>query len=127
MRNNEIFSRGSRDCLDVDLIHRGSNRDGDGPCRKERLGHGCQSWTNEIYVTNQANVTVIDGASNTATTVPAGKNPRAVELDPATNKVYVANFADNTVTVIDGASNMPATIGAGTSPNAIAVNSVTKL
>jgi len=36
--------------------------------------------------------------------VPAGAGPLGVGVNPATNKVYVSNFNDNTVTVIDGLS-----------------------
>ena len=48
--------------------------------------------TNKIYVANDgsSNVTVIDGATNSTTTVAAG-NPYAVAVNPVTNKIYVAN------------------------------------
>ena len=59
------------------------------------------------------NVTVIDGATNATTTVAAG-SPRAVAVNPVTNKIYVANQNSNNVTVIDGATNATATVAAGT-------------
>lgn len=31
-----------------------------------------------------------------------GDSPNAVSVNPSTNTLYVANFADNTVSVIDG-------------------------
>ena len=37
-------------------------------------------------------MTVIDGATNDTTTVPAGDFPYAVAVNPFTNKVYVANL-----------------------------------
>ena len=46
------------------------------------------------------NVTVIDGATNTTTTVVAGTDPLAVAVNPVTNKIYVANDVSNDVTVI---------------------------
>jgi len=57
--------------------------------------------TNKIYVAG-GNVTVIDGATNDTTLVPAGADPRVVALNPVTNKIYVANIGSDNVTVIDG-------------------------
>ena len=74
--------------------------------------------TNKIYVANygSANVTVIDGATNTTTTVAAGTTPCAVAVNPVTNKIYVANHGSDNVTVIDGATNGTATVAAGSIP-----------
>ena len=74
----------------------------------------------------ERHVTVIDGATNATTLVEAGCDPRAVAVNPVTNKIYVANFCDNNVRVIDGATNatnsvMPQAAG----PVAVAVNPVT--
>ena len=93
-------------------------------------GSPCQvavnSQSNKIYVTNSSNqsVTVIDGATNAATTVSVGSQPCALAVDSTSNKVYVAN-GDATVTVIDGASNNTATVTLAANPTHIAVNSVT--
>jgi DNA-binding beta-propeller fold protein YncE len=48
---------------------------------------------------------VINGATNAAQTLsdPNAKNPSAVAVNSATNKIYVANWSSNNVTVIDGA------------------------
>jgi YVTN family beta-propeller protein len=77
--------------------------------------------TNKIYVANQnsANVTVIDGATNSTTTVNAGTNPVSVAVNPVTNKIYVANNASGNVTVIDGATNSTTTVSVGTSENPV--------
>ena len=50
--------------------------------------------TNKIYVANENsnNVTVIDGATNTTTTVAVGTFPIAVAVNPVTNQIYVANL-----------------------------------
>jgi YVTN family beta-propeller protein len=86
--------------------------------------------TNKIYVannlygssTNPGNLTVIDGGSNSTTTVtdPNAMWPFSVAVNSATNKVYVANLGEGTnhgnVTVIDGATNSIATV---TDPNAV--------
>lgn len=96
--------------------------------------------TNKIYVGGQnGNVTVIDGATNSATTVTDpnanGLNSSSIAVNPVTNKIYVANnsigvpFSTNqgNVTVIDGATNAITTV---TDPNAftpvaVAVNPIT--
>ena len=58
-------------------------------------------------------MTVIDGATNATTTVPAGQAPIAVAVNPVTNKIYVANTGSDNVTVIDGATNATTTVAAG--------------
>jgi len=70
-------------------------------------------------------VTVIDGATNETTNIPVKMEPRAVVVNPVTNKAYVANNASDSVTVIDGATNSTTTLGVGNGPNAVAVNPVT--
>jgi YVTN family beta-propeller protein len=67
--------------------------------------------TNFVYVANEGNsstvgnVTVIDGQTNSVTTITdsTAKTPGAVAVNSVTNKVYVANSGSNNVTVIDGA------------------------
>ena len=94
--------------------------------------------TNKIYVANylSANVTVIDGTTNSATTVQAALHPVAVAVNEATNKIYVANVGfggpfgngdRGSVTVIDGATNLTATVvdPNANGPRAVAVNSAT--
>ena len=84
--------------------------------------------TNKVYVVNRTDgtVSVIDGASNGATTVKVGNNPKALAVNPVTNKVYVVNSGDDTISVIDGASNNDTTLPLRIkTPIAIAVNTVT--
>jgi YVTN family beta-propeller protein len=55
------------------------------------------------YVThsNDNLTSVIDGVTNTViTTIQVGSGPTAVAVNPQTNKVFVANFNDDTVSVI---------------------------
>jgi len=100
--------------------------------------------TSKVYVlnnnidrpgSNPGNITVIDGATNSTTTLtdPNAITPFAVAVNLQTNKIYVANEGGypgpnhGNVTVIDGATNSTATI---TDPNAlapqgVAVNTVT--
>jgi hypothetical protein len=49
-------------------------------------------------------MTVIDGATNSTTTVNVGMDPRTVAVNLVTNKIYIVNLIGNNVTVIDGAS-----------------------
>jgi YVTN family beta-propeller protein len=58
-------------------------------------------------------------------TVATGSLPNSVQVNPATNKIYVANVFSNDVTVIDGATNSTTTVAAGTNPEAVAVNPAT--
>jgi YVTN family beta-propeller protein len=70
--------------------------------------------TNRIYVANflSSNVTVIDGATNAATTVtdPNASGPYDVAVNPVTNMIYAPNFDSSNVTVIDGATNATTTV-----------------
>jgi YVTN family beta-propeller protein len=59
------------------------------------------------------------------TNLPAGNNPYALAVNPATNRIYIANSASNNVTVIDGTTNATTTVSVGTAPAAVAVNPVT--
>ncbi|HYL86635.1 MAG TPA: hypothetical protein VE263_20590 [Candidatus Angelobacter sp.] len=106
--------------------------------------------TNKIFVANcippsggiggsgtPGTVTVIDGATDSTTTIPAGICPTAVAVNSVTNKIYVANFgrssitcgscSTGSITVIDGATNTGVTITDpnAKSPHAVAVNSAT--
>ena len=97
------------------------------PFNTAPLSIAANAATNKIYIPNSSSndVTVIDGVTNTSTTVAAGSAPVAVEVNPVTNKIYVADNGDNTVTVIDGATNSTITVASGSAPTAVAVNPVT--
>ncbi|HWW23083.1 MAG TPA: Ig-like domain repeat protein [Edaphobacter sp.] len=58
-------------------------------------------------------------------TVGVGAAPFSVVVNPATNKIYVANYNGNNVTVINGLTNATSTVTTGNAPNAFAVNVVT--
>ncbi len=88
--------------------------------------------TNKIYAANggSGTVTVINGATNSTTTVTTGGIPAAVAINPVSNKIYVANCGvctggSNIVTVIDGATNAATAVSAGIDPWDVAVNPVT--
>jgi YVTN family beta-propeller protein len=65
--------------------------------------------TNKIYVGDLTGntVAVIDGATNTVTTVTVGSAPVDIAVNTVTNKIYVANNGSANVTVIDGARTPP--------------------
>jgi probable HAF family extracellular repeat protein len=73
--------------------------------------------TNKVYVEAAGGVVVIDGATQTATTLqntgPAGNYPNTIGVNEATNKIYVATLVD--VLVIDGVTNAVTLVD----PNAI--------
>jgi YVTN family beta-propeller protein len=61
-------------------------------------------------------------------TIPGGISPGTVDVNPATNRIYVLNEGDQpaTVSVIDGATNaVVASVPVGMEPVALAVNSQT--
>jgi YVTN family beta-propeller protein len=98
------------------------------PAGSAPLTVAMNSISNKLYAANELsnNVTVVDGATNTATTVPVGMQPLAIAVNHTTNMVYVANGADGTVTVIDaGSNNTTSTVGVGTFPQQLAINPVT--
>ena len=51
-------------------------------------------------ITGSNNVTVIDGSTNSTTTVAAGTQPQAVAVNPVTNRIYAANWGSANVTAI---------------------------
>src|SRR5262249_23100400 len=96
--------------------------------------------TNKIYVAGRATstikqvtfcnvtsvVTVIDGATNSTTTLPVGICPSAIAVNPVTNKIYVVNEYSYTVTVIDGATQtVTTTVSVGALPQSLAINGAT--
>jgi len=59
------------------------------------------------------------------TTIPVGASPIDILWTPATNKLYVANSADNSVTIINGATNQViSTVQVGEYPAFLAWNAV---
>jgi YVTN family beta-propeller protein len=94
--------------------------------------------TNKIFVANNDNnsagiVTLIDGASNSITSVPVGSWPYDVAVNPVTNKIYVTSFgpiafeAQTSVSVIDGTTDKTTVVmdPSAVDPIAVAVNSST--
>ena len=62
-------------------------------------------------------------ATAASPTISVGNSPYGVAVNPSTNTVYVANYADNSVSVINGSTNtVTATVSVGSIPSAVAVN-----
>jgi YVTN family beta-propeller protein len=76
-------------------------------------------------------VSVINGANNTVTAnVSTGTYPYAIDINPATNTIYVGNFSSNYVTVINGATNATSNItvgGTGVGSIGVNVNRITNM
>ena len=75
-------------------------------------------------------MSVISGQTSTvATTVPVGKVPQGVAVNPRTNTIYVANSQDSTVSVINGRTNTVVTTVPvdGGVPVGVAVNPRTRM
>ena len=114
------------------------------PAGLNPVGVAVNEATNKIYVANRGDcsplgkcqsrgsVTVIDGTTNSTTTVVDvnANGPRAVAVNSVTNQVYVANFWSGNVTVIDGATDSTTTVtdphAVGLESIAVAVNTATK-
>jgi len=83
--------------------------------------------THRYYVANNGSndVTILDEATPTTTTVTAGEGPAGVAVNTVSNMVYVVNSTSGTVTLIDGASKGTTTVPTDSEPYAVAVNPVT--
>ena len=83
---------------------------------------------NRIYVANYDIIMIIDGATNTTTTMTY--NSYAMAVNPVTNKLYVIDYnysgsTSGSVSVIDCATNSTTTVPVGLNPSAVAVNPAT--
>jgi len=100
-----------------------------------RLGRRTMTWKAAWFVlaawlaSAAGMLCPVAGAQAVSGTVNVGSFPYAMQLNPVTNKVYVADFTSNTspnnVIVIDGATNSTTTITTGVGTVAVGVNPVT--
>lgn len=91
-------------------------------------GLSVNAATGAVYVTRTGKAELIEIKSGQITSVPVGATPCAVAVNPQTNSVYVANYADSTVSVIDGTTHTAmATIPVGLHPQALAIDSAANL
>src|SRR5438105_7386049 len=92
------------------------------PTARSPLGFAVNPVTNKIYVGARGGVTVIDGATNSATILQDAGGVNAIALIPGTNKIYALQA--NALSVINGADNSVQPVDVGNSANAVAVNPV---
>jgi DNA-binding beta-propeller fold protein YncE len=81
--------------------------------------------TNKVYVANDnsQNITVLDGATNSITTIPAGHTVTGISVNATTNKIYAIAADNSHILVIDGSTNtIIASLVAGNGPTSIAIN-----
>jgi YVTN family beta-propeller protein len=98
---------------------------------KVRMG-GMHLWgmtvdeaAGKLYVTRAGNaeLAIVDESSGSVSNLPTGAAPCAVAVNPATNRIYVVNYEDDTVTVIDAREGKTlATAPVGKNPQGIAVD-----
>lgn len=77
-------------------------------CRKEEKGSPVSVGTRTVYVVNEDDdtVSVIDGiAKSLIASIPVGKWPHYIALDPAGKRAYVTNGESNNISVIDTATH----------------------
>ena len=85
--------------------------------------------TGNVFVTNSlagpSTTEVIDKTGESVASVPVGDTPYGVDVDPITNKAFVASTALNNVTVIDGKTNTAIATVSNVSADFVAVDFVT--
>ena len=80
--------------------------------------------THTVYVARMGMASVIAMSGAASSILAAGRTPCAIAVNPKTNAIYVADYADGTVSVLDGTKT---TIRVGVRPQAIAVDPVRNL
>lgn len=100
------------------------------PVGKHAWGLTLNDATGAAYVTRieNADVAVVGSASAAPIRFPAGEIPCAMAVNSKTNRLYVANYGDNTISVIDATTGQrTATIPVGHHPKAIAIDATLNL
>jgi len=86
--------------------------------------------TSDVYVTDSAigpsTTGVLDKNGSVVTSVPVGDTPYGLDVDPLTNRVFVASTALNTITVINGKTNTVTATVQGVPATFVAVNLLTE-
>jgi YVTN family beta-propeller protein len=86
--------------------------------------------TGHVFVTDSvfgpSTTGVLDKNGVLLASVPVGDTPFGLDVDPVTNRVFVASTALNNVTVINGANNTVASTVSGIQANFVAVNIATE-
>ena len=86
--------------------------------------------TGNLYVTDAATapstIAVLTQSGAVTTTVPVGDTPYGLDVDPITNRIYVASTALNLITAVDGKTNTAAATVTNVPANFVAVNFVSE-
>lgn len=86
------------------------------------LWHGARLL---LGLTMVATLTVAGAAQTVTTTASTNGSVLGIGVNPATNKVYAANFGTNSVTVYNANTETTSTLAIGANPSGVAVNLVT--
>lgn len=85
--------------------------------------------TGNVYVTDAvtgpSTIAVLTQSGAVTTTVPVGDTPYGLDVDPVTNRIYVASTALNVVTAVDGKTNTVTATVSNVPATFVAVNFVT--
>ncbi len=91
-----------------------------------RHDHSSASAATQVTTAIGPSATPTVTSSRITATIPVGKHPEGVAVDPTTHTAYTANFSDSTVSVIDTSSRtVTATIPVGRGPEGVAVDPTT--
>jgi YVTN family beta-propeller protein len=107
----------------VKVLDSASQKITERPVGKHAWGLTLNDITGAVYVTRieNADLAAINADSSSITILPAGAIPCAIAVNSQANRLYVANFGDNTASVIDATSgHKTATVPVGRHPKAIA-------
>lgn len=85
--------------------------------------------TGNVYVTDAvtgpSTIAILTQSGTVTTTVPVGDTPYGLDVDPLTNRVYVASTALNVVTAVDGKTNTAIATVSNVPAAFVAVNYIT--
>ena len=110
----------------VKVLEESSMKPSEIPVGRHGWGLSLNDVTGAVYVARieGADLAAINPGSPNPITIPAGAIPCAIAVNASGDRLYVANYGDNTVTVIDaGAGRKLATVPVGSHPKAIAFDS----
>jgi DNA-binding beta-propeller fold protein YncE len=86
--------------------------------------------TGNVYVTDAvtgpSTIAVLTGSGAVTTTVPVGDTPYGLDVDPFTNRIYIASTALNVVTAVNGKTNAVTATVTNVPAAFVAVNYVTE-
>jgi YVTN family beta-propeller protein len=85
---------------------------------------GFNSANHRLYAVDQdADRVLVLAGDRTQSSIPVGKQPNSIAIDPGINRIYVVNVGSGNVSVIDGSSNrVVATVPTDVRPYAIGMD-----